>query len=376
MKKISLLSLELCMKKNLIVLLLLLWMVPIGSHADVPDHVQKPGHFVSKPRDVFSRIRLNALARIPLGGMDQWIFVQGQKESNPVLLFLHGGPGVPIIPFVRDVDAHDKLREHFVMVYWDQRGAGHSYHAGIPVESMNLAQFLADTHDLVEILRTRFHTSKIYLAGHSWGSLLGVLTVARYPELFHAYIGIGQAVDLRENERVSYQFAVDAAVKTDNRSALQQLTTIGPPPYPTYKEMLVERKWVKRFGGERRVANASPISPLGTVDHAISSSTLPFLDTLDWLHGPYFSLKYLWDELQSVNLFRQAPTLEVPVYFLAGKYDYCAPSLIVQRYYRELHAPQGKTFIWFDHSAHAPPAEEPNKFYEVLVNRVLPETYH
>lgn len=357
------------MRKNLIAPLSLLCLVPLVSHAAVPGHVQKPRHAVAP-------IRLNGLARIPLGGIDQWIFVQGQKESNPVLLFLHGGPGVPIIPFVRDVDAHGKLQEHFVMVYWDQRGAGHSYHAGIPVESMNIAQFLADTLELVEILRTRFHTSKIYLAGHSWGSLLGVLTVARHPELFYAYVGIGQAVDLQTNEKVSYQFALDAAVKTDNRRALQQLTAIGPPPYPSYKEMLVERKWVGRFGGGRRATSAEPISPLGSVGDVGSSSASSFVDALDWLHGPYFSLKHLWHELQSVNLFRQAPTLEVPVYFLAGKYDYYAPSLIVQRYYQELHAPQGKALIWFDHSAHALPAEEPDKFYEILVNRVLPETYH
>ena len=219
------------MKRNILGLLALLCMTPLVSHAKAPDPVQEIGHSVSKSQQTTSHIHLNALAHVPLGGIEQAIFVQGAKESNPVLLFLHGGPGVPIIPFMRDVDVHAKLQKHFVMVYWDQRGAGYSYHAGIPVESMNIAQFLADTHELVEILRTRFHTSKIYLAGHSWGSLLGVLTVARHPELFYAYVGIGQAVDLQENEQASYQFAIDAAAKADNRRALQQLTAIGPPPY-------------------------------------------------------------------------------------------------------------------------------------------------
>jgi len=363
------------MKKNILGLLFLLCMALLVSHASAPDHVQEMGHSISKSRQAISRIRLNALAHIPLGGIEQAILVQGAKESNPVLLFLHGGPGVPIIPFVRDVDAHAKLQKHFVMVYWDQRGAGHSYHANIPAESMNIAQFLADTHKLVQILRSRFRTSKIYLAGHSWGSLLGVLTVARHPELFYAYVGIGQAVDLQENEKAPYQFAVDAAAKTDNRKALQQLTAIGPPPYQSYKEMLVERKWVQRLGGGKRTTSAYPTSLLGSVGNAGSSAAIPFGDALDWLHGPYFSLKHLWQELQSVNLFRQAPTLEVPVYFLAARHDYYAPSLIVQRYYQELTAPKGKTLIWFEHSAHAPPAEEPDKFYEILVNTVLKETY-
>lgn len=202
-----------------------------------------------------------------------------------------------------------------------------------------------------------------------------MLTVARYPELFHAYVGIGQAVDLRENEHASYQFAIEAAAKTDNRTALRQLTAIGPPPYPSYKEMLVERKWVQRLGGGKRIPRAYPTSLLGSVGSAGSSPTIAFGDVLDWLPGPSFSLKHLWHELQSVNLFRQAPTLNVPVYFLAGRHDYYAPSLIVQRYYRELLAPKGKAFIWFEHSAHAPPVEEPDKFYKILVNRVLPETH-
>ena len=361
------------MKRNTLVLSLLC-MTPLFSHADASDQVQEMGHMVSKPKQAISSIRLNALTRIPLGGIEQAIFVQGVKESNPVLLFLHGGPGMPIIPFVRDVDVYAKLQEHFVMVYWDQRGAGYSYHAGIPVESMNIAQFLADTHELVEILRTRFHTSKIYLAGHSWGSLLGVLTVARHPELFYAYIGIGQAVDLQENEQASYKFAIDAAAKTNNRRALQQLTAIGPPPYQSYEEVLVERKWVQRLGGGRRATSTYPTSLLGSVGSAGSSATILFGEAFDWLHGPYFSLKHLWQELQSVNLFRQAPTLKVPVYFLVGRHDYYAPSRIVQRYYQELSAPKGKTLIWFEHSAHVPPAEEPDKFYEILVNTVLKET--
>jgi pimeloyl-ACP methyl ester carboxylesterase len=361
------------MRKTILGLLSLLYMAPLVSHAGAPDPVQEIGHSVSQSQQPTLRIRRNALARIPLGGIEQAILVQGEKESNPVLLFLHGGPGVPLIPFVRDVDAHAKLQKHFVMVYWDQRGAGYSYHSGIPVESMNIAQFLADTYELVDILRTRFQTSKIYLVGHSWGSLLGVLTVARHPELFYAYVGIGQAVDLRENEHASYQFAVEAATKTDNRRALQQLTAIGPPPYPSYKEMLVERKWVQRLGGGNRTTNTYPTFLLGSVSSA-SSTTISFGDALDWLPGPYFSLKHLWQELQSVNLFRQAPTLDVPVYFLAGRHDYYAPSLIVQRYYHELSAPKGKTFIWFEHSAHTPPAEEPDKFYDILVNTVLKET--
>jgi pimeloyl-ACP methyl ester carboxylesterase len=135
----------------------------------------------------------------------------------------------------------------------------------------------------------------------------------------------------------------------------------------------VERKWVQRLGGGKRTPDADPFSLLGRVS-STSSTTISFGDALDWLPGPYFSLKHLWQELQGVNLFRQAPTLDVPVYFLAGRHDYYTPSLIVQRYYHALSASKGKTLIWFENSAHAPPAEDPDKFYDILVNTVLKET--
>jgi pimeloyl-ACP methyl ester carboxylesterase len=146
-----LLLVELSLRKNTLGLLSLLCLAPLFASAGALAPVREIGQAVSQSQQISSRIHLNALARFPLGGMEQTILVQGTRESNPVLLFLHGGPGVPIIPFVQDVDAHGELQKHFVMVYWDQRGAGHSYHAGIPLESMNIAQFLADTRELVEM---------------------------------------------------------------------------------------------------------------------------------------------------------------------------------------------------------------------------------
>ena len=358
------------MRKSLVVSLALsvLSLVPLVSHAHLSNPVPEKGH-------ARSPIHMNTLARISLGGLEQWILTQGKDELNPVLLFLHGGPGIPIIPFVSDFDAQAKLQEHFVMVYWDQRGAGKSYHADIPVESMNIEQFLTDTYELIEILRKRFQVPKIYLVGHSWGSIIGALTAARHPELFYAYVGIGQVVNLKENEQISYRFARQQAIQTDNQRALQQLTAIGPPPYRSYKDMLVERAWVERFGGGKRAQRYSD-SSFGTDERAVLSLALPFLDTLDWLQGPSFSLKNLWDELQTVNLFQQVPLLEVPVYFLEGRHDYYTPSIIAQRYYDVLDAPQGKTLIWFEESAHLPPSEEPEKFYNILVNRILKETHH
>ena len=127
---------------------------------------------------------IESLEAIELGKVEQWILIRGEDRTRPVLLWLHGGPGQPLMPTAHHYDA--ELIKHFVVVHWDQRGAGKSYDPALSPEQLSVDQFIADTYDLVQYLRQRFNVPKIYLIGHSWGSELGALTVARYPELFYA----------------------------------------------------------------------------------------------------------------------------------------------------------------------------------------------
>ncbi len=303
--------------------------------------------------------------KIQLGGLEQWILIRGYEPHKPVLLFLHGGPGVPIIPFFRDLDQHAKLEQLFTMVYWDQRGAGKSFDRSIPPQSMNIEQFVADTRDLTQLIKKRFDVERIYLMGHSWGTVLGVLTAHRYPELYHMYIGIGQVVDMQENERVSYELVYDHAQQKQNRKALQDLKSIGPPPYPSYKEMIVEREWAKKFSRSFKGRSSSGLISGHDAPEPKTEFRLP-----NWLHGPYFSMKHLWTDLHKVNLFVQAPKLEIPVLIFAGKYDYLTPTSISERYLQQLEAPKGKRIVIFEQSGHTPFTDEPNKFYEEIAANV------
>lgn len=189
---------------------------------------------------------IDSLERVSLGGVDQWILARGRNKSNPVLLFLHGGPGFPDMPFAHRFDT--LLEKDFVVVHWDQRGAGKSYDPNIDPSSMTVGQFISDTRELTEKLKRRFNVSKIYLAGHSWGSIVGVLTVRRYPGLYEAYIGIGQEVNITEADKISYRFVLERAVSTGNKKALRELEEIGPPPY-TAGKVYIQRKWLNEFGG-------------------------------------------------------------------------------------------------------------------------------
>ncbi len=306
------------------------------------------------------------LEKVSVGGADQWILIRGRNASSPVLLFLHGGPGSPEMPIMPQVGA--ALEDHFVVVHWDQRGAGKSYTRKVPEGSMNVGQFVSDAHELIEMLRKRFGVEKIYLVGHSWGSILGVLLVQKHPELFYAYVGIGQCVDLDRNESISYQFVLDEALKRDNKRAIRQLEKIGPPPYEEHKELTIQRRWLQKFGGAFVEITYPDLAWM-----ALKSKEYGPRDYVKFLQGGWFSTKIMWDEILKINFLEQAPRLEAPVYFFEGRHDYNTPWELVQEYYDALDAPRGKHLVWFENSAHSPNLEEPERFVEEMA-KVLKET--
>jgi pimeloyl-ACP methyl ester carboxylesterase len=318
---------------------------------------------IAAPRGVES------LEKVTLGGVGQWILIRGLDRSNPVLLHLHGGPGSADISIARFFDAG--LIRHFTVVHWDQRGAGKSFDPGIAAESMTRAQFVEDIRQLSEMLRERFGAPKIYLVGHSWGSEIGALAAARHPELFHAYVGVAQVVEESSQERISYRFALEQARKSGNQRAIRELEEIGPPPYDGVGELLVQRRWLERFGGVSRSEEAKFPA---LMRRALSSPDYSLLDAVRFFRGQSFSSARLWDERLETNLFEQAPRIEIPVYFFAGRHDYNCPFEEAERYYRALDAPRGKHFIWFENAAHMIPYEVPGEYARALIDRVLAET--
>jgi len=311
---------------------------------------------------------VDSLEEVKIGGVNQWILLRGQKRTKPVLLFLHGGPGFPLMPFSH---ALAELEKHFVVAYWDERGAGKSYRPGIPEESMTVEQLVSDTREVIRFLRTRFATPKVYLAGHSWGSAIALMAAARDPELVYACIGMGQVVNVRAGEEISYRFAEEQARKTGNGIASHELRRIGPPPYRDFGKPLVLGKWVESFGGGFHRAPGI-FELIGT---GFPSPYYSFADFWRLFAGGYFSFSLLWDNMQNVDLFAEVPGIRVPVYFFEGRFDFIAPSEIASRYFEALRAPKGKTFVWFENSGHWPHLEESGKFVAVLTQKVLKETY-
>lgn len=308
-----------------------------------------------------------SLEQIKLDGVKQWILIRSHNEDNPLLLFLHGGPGSAEMGFAHKYER--KLEEHFIFVNWDQRGAGKSFNKKIPKESMNIEQFVSDAHELILDLMKRFKKEKIILMGHSWGSILGVLLVQRYPELFSAYVGIGQVTNLTDNEMISYQFTLHEAKKRGNKKAEKELLKLQPPYFSDIKQLNKQRKWLNKFGGA--LYNQTSILPL--LKTILGAPEYTIRDIIRFVQGTVFTLETLWEEIiKEIDLPKDAKKFSMPVYFILGKHDYNTPFELAEEYFTKLQAPK-KELIWFEKSAHSPNFEEPEKFDEVMIEKVLKE---
>jgi len=312
------------------------------------------------------------LEEIELGGYKQTVLIRGRNINNPILLYIHGGPGSTELPLVRHFNA--ALEDYYTVVLWDQRGAGKSFSPFLDAKTMTIDQFLSDTHQLVNILRKRFNKDKIYLVGHSWGSVLGLSTVYKYPELFYAYIGIGQAVNFVEGERISLQYAITRAKELNNTEAFTQLSALKDYPDMNenwFKDIFIQRKWLGEFGGV--MYGKKGMQSLFFIERPPEFS---FFEFIPLVLGSIHSLKVIWPQIISYGDFRKlAPKLKIPVYFVTGRHDYNVPFALTEDYYHKVQAPK-KAMIWFEKSAHMANFEEPDKFNDFMIHTVLPETYN
>jgi pimeloyl-ACP methyl ester carboxylesterase len=311
-----------------------------------------------------------ALERVRLGGVEQALLLRSVDPRNPVLLFLHGGPGTSELGMLRRHNV-PTLERHFTVAIWDQRGAGRSYAAREPAENLTVEQLVSDTVELSELLRRRFGQSRILLAGHSWGSALGALAAARRPDLFHAFVGIGQVVNIAEGERRSYAWALEAAARAGDASGVAALRRIGPPPYPLplRRALTTQRSVLGRHGGE---VLGSRQGGMPTFLRALLSVTeYSWPERVDVFRGVFHAMDRLWPQILDLDLGRQVPALEVPVFLLEGRHDREAPSALAAQWLETLRAPR-KELVWFERSAHFVNTEEPDAFHAALVERVRP----
>ena len=320
------------------------------------------------PNEEESRMSIDSLEQVTLGNVRQWILMRGESTSNPILLFLHGGPGFPQMPFTH-IDSR-RLEKHFIVVNWDQRGAGKSYDDGaIPEETMTIEQLLSDTHELVQYLKARFSKDKLFLIGHSWGSILGMYTAFRHPDDLYAFVGMGQVVNMAKSEVISYRYTLEKAREANDSDAIEILTQIGPPPYEGgYQSLMAQRTLLEEYGGSFRTISYQDLGRYWNTSPYYSE-----IDKSNLMRAFVETQRRMWDRLMDVDLTADIQELQIPVYFFTGRYDYQTPFELLEDYFEVLETPY-KEIVWFENSGHVPNLDEPEVYQDKLINVVLRNT--
>ncbi len=293
--------------------------------------------------------------RLRINGVEQFISIRSEKHQAPLLLYLHGGPGASALPLVRKYNR--ELEKHFIVVVWEQRGAGKSYYSFAKDESVTIDTFLEDMRYIIRYLLERFGQSSVYLVGHSWGSVLGLRFVQEHPEYVHTYVGCGQVVNMKKSCRIAYEYAWEHA----NRKERSRLETVDCTytGEDWFEQLLYVSGLVVKYKG----------SLYGQSSYA--KLAIPFLfgggcnilDLVRHRKGRVQSVKRLWQELMKVD-FEGVTVYDVPLIFVEGRHDYLASSDLLRDYYRRICS--SKQLVWFERSCHFPQWSESAKFHQVM----------
>jgi pimeloyl-ACP methyl ester carboxylesterase len=283
------------------------------------------------------KMAIDSLKAIPAGGSTQWIRIRGANASNPVLLLVQQGPGLPMINEAHRFERLLGLEQHFTVVYWDQRGCGRSLRGRHDREGISLQRMTADTVSLLEHLRDRFG-GKTCIAGFSFGATLAAFAAAQRPDLVGTLVATGMDIDGAAAATGAYEFALRTALRRGHRRATRQLEAIGPPPHLTSRQFGTRVRWATNFGGVTR-NQTYPALARGLVSSLVGSSDYSAGDVMRTIRGMTATQAALLPDLASMDLNRSLPRLDVPVVMVQGRHDQVAPGESAQQYANFLQAP-------------------------------------
>lgn len=284
------------------------------------------------------------LRPLDVNGDRQYVLIRGHSRELPVLLFLHGGPGMPAMFLAHAFQR--PLEDTFIVVHWDQRFSGKSWKAEPDPEQASTSQLFRDAIRVIDWLRTEFGVEKIYLAGHSHGSYLGALLASRRPDLLHAFIGIGQVANEAATPPLQDEFLLQAL-------GLPR----GHPPTPANRENLLFKAGAVLHG---------ETSLLPLLVTGLFAPEYSLFDALNVGKGPQFYSQHYRRDMIDGPLADNVTSLDVPVYVFMGAYDMVTPASLAREWFETLKAPH-KEWVLFDGSAHFPFFEEPELFAREMI---------
>src|SRR5690606_7708536 len=343
----------------------------VHAQAPAPDDIHRARAVVADLMRIPGPDAVQETYAAQIGGIDQWISIRGQDRTNPAVLFVHGGPATPTIPSLWQFQR--PLEDYFTMVNYDQRGAGKTYAANdseAVSDTVHVQQFVDDLIEVAEHARERLGKERLVLMAHSWGTIPAMHAALQRPDLFHAYVGVGQVINVRDNERLSIEYGLEQARRHGNAEAVAEIESIMPYPgdAPITRERIVTaRKWPQHYGGMAAFRDETNLWFFGA---ARLSPDYDADDRAALNAGSLFTLGRLLDEYVQVD-FKPVREFPIPVLMFMGRHDYTTPSQPTAEWLQRVEAPY-KRAVWFERSAHMPPWEEPGRFLLNLVEHVRP----
>jgi proline iminopeptidase len=300
------------------------------------------------------------LTTVSIGGHDQTMMIRGRSVDNPVLLYLTGGPGGTDLGAIRrDVT----LEQDFTVVAWDQRGAGKSYAALDPTATFTTNQLISDTVEVTNYLRDRFDQEKIYLVGQSWGTTLGVLAAQQHPELYHAFVGVGQMVSQRETDIMFWEDTLAWAEETGNSELAETLRRNGPPPY---QNLIHYDPFIAREHDWNPYPEFDPNTEMPAILFVAEYS---WMDRINAFKGFLDTVGVLYPSLQGIDFRQDVTALNVPYYMVLGEHEARGRAVLAEEWFDMLRAPLKEAFI-FDGSGHRAHFDRPGEFADVMTHIV------
>lgn len=307
---------------------------------------------------------------VNINGVEQGMFIKSKDITHPVLLYLHGG----MPDYFLTQRYPTGLEDYFTVCWWEQRGSGLSYRAGMPSETITLEQLISDTLAVTNYLRHRFGKEKIYLMGHSGGTFIGIQAAARAPELYNAYIGVAQMSNQLKSEILAHEYMLNQFKKNGNIRMAKNLEAAPvtmadgtPDAYLALRDVAM---------------HSLGIGTMHNMKSVLGGLMLPSLQFREYTLGEKINLwrakirsgaSIIWPRILATDLATQVPELDLPVYFFQGVYDYTCSYTEAESYFVKLKAPI-KGFYTFAQSAHCPMFEEPGKMEKILREDVLAGT--
>lgn len=294
-----------------------------------------------------------------INGIDQFLLHYTNMNSElPVLLFIHGGPGMSESTF--SYAFQEGISPLYTVVHWDQKGAGKTLSKNKNIYP-TIDELLDDLLQVVNYLKTKYFKEKIVILGHSFGSILGTLFVLKHPEDVLYYIGAGQVISITENEKVGYEKLKELIIKADNKKDLEKLRRIGDYPENNYNKPMIKKiQSIRILQGKYKIG----MDFIPILKTLFKSPIFQISDILSIVKGMKDN-KQIWEYLFSHSLYEETLNYEIPVYYIIGERDFQAPNTIAKSYFNTINAPFKEIFTIED-AGHFMMLDKPESFEEAI----------